>query len=180
MKTIEPSSNLPASSNVELSSRFGSICWLNMIASGSSDQPQPQPRQPQPQSPVEEGKAEKAAANDDSMASHDPNNCCTKWIQKLVTVLKWVFNDFRMRHLVWIKFIFFFQSASMTVLYPYLNLHMKSLGLDVQEVAVINAIIPILFIFTPPLAGFMAEKSGKSVSMLIVVSASSAVSVYLL
>ena len=169
MKTIEPS-NLAASSNVELSSRFGSICWLNMIASGSSDPAQPQPQQPrgqpQPQHPVlEEGKAEKGANGEDSMESHDPNNCCTKWIQKLVTVLKWVFNDFRMRHLVWIKFIFFFQSASMTVLYPYLNLHMKSLGLDVQEVAVINAIIPILFIFTPPLAGFMAEKSGKSPSM---------------
>ena len=79
----------------------------------------------------------------------DPNNCCTRWLQKLVTVFKWVFNDFRMRHLVWIKFIFFFQSASMTVLYPYLNLHMKHLGLSVQEVAVINAVIPILFIFTP-------------------------------
>ena len=159
MKTIEPS-NLAASSNVELSSRFGSICWLNMIASGSSDTAQPQPQPPQPV--LEEGKAEKTANGEESLESHDPNNCCTKWIQKLVTVLKWVFNDFRMRHLVWIKFIFFFQSASMTVLYPYLNLHMKSLGLDVQEVAVINAIIPILFIFTPPLAGFMAEKSGKS------------------
>ena len=46
----------------------------------------------------------------------------------------------------------------MTVLYPYLNLHMKSLGLSVQEVAIINAVIPVLFIFTPPLAGFLAEK----------------------
>ena len=164
MKTVEQS-NIPESSNFELSSRFGSICWLNMIASGSSD-----PQQPQ-QPPLDENKDQKAVTEDDSIESHDPNNCCTKWIQKLVAVLKWVFNDFRMRHLVWIKFIFFFQSASMTVLYPYLNLHMKSLGLGVQEVAVINAIIPILFIFTPPLAGFMAEKSGNFRILLSVLTA---------
>ena len=35
---------------------------------------------------------------------------------------------FRMRHLICIKLVFLFQSASMTVLYPYINLHMKSLG----------------------------------------------------
>lgn len=34
----------------------------------------------------------------------------------------------RMRHLICIKLVFLFQSASMTVLYPYINLHMKSLG----------------------------------------------------
>ena len=58
-------------------------------------------------------------------------------------MIKWVFNDFRLKHLIWIKFIFFFQSASMTVLYPFLNLHMKSLGLSIQEVAIINAVIPV-------------------------------------
>ena len=61
-------------------------------------------------------------------------------------MIKWVFNDFRLKHLVWIKFIFFFQSASMTVLYPFLNLHMKALGLSIQEVAIINAVIPVSFI----------------------------------
>ena len=72
---------------------------------------------------------------------------------------------------VWIKLIFFFQSASMTVLYPYLNLHMKSLGISVQEVSVINAVIPILFIFTPPLAGFMAERIGNFRILLSVLTA---------
>ncbi|XP_023326717.1 uncharacterized protein LOC111700130 [Eurytemora carolleeae] len=49
----------------------------------------------------------------------------------------------------------------MTVLYPYLNLHMKSLGLSIQETAIINAVIPVLFIFTPPIAGFLADKIGN-------------------
>ena len=39
-----------------------------------------------------------------------------------------------MRHLICIKLVFLFQSASMTVLYPYINLHMKSLGTCVCEV----------------------------------------------
>ena len=49
----------------------------------------------------------------------------------------------------------------MTVLYPYINLHMKSLGLTVQEAAIINTVIPVLFIFTPPLAGFLADRIGN-------------------
>ena len=64
----------------------------------------------------------------------DPNNCFVRAVQKIVSVVKWVFEDFQLRHLVWIKFIFLFQSASMTVLYPFLNLHMKSLGLTITEV----------------------------------------------
>ena len=67
----------------------------------------------------------------------------------------------RMRHLICIKLVFLFQSASMTVLYPYINLHMKSLGMTIEETAIVNAVIPVLFIFTPPLAGFLADKIGN-------------------
>merc|ERR1719397_2473910 len=66
----------------------------------------------------------------------------------------------------------------MTVLYPYINLHMKSLGMTIEETAIgeentmkpiklrfqyfpVNAVIPVLFIFTPPLAGFLADKIGN-------------------
>jgi len=48
---------------------------------------------------------------------------------------------------------------------------MKSLGISVQEVAVINAVIPILFIFTPPLAAFMAERIGNFRVLLSVLTA---------
>ena len=173
MKTNSSSTTIigEGSSNFELNSsasRLGSICWLNMIASGSSEPPSASKDKSEL---PDNGNLKMASEVGSETESVDPNNCCTKWVQKLVTVLKWVFNDFRMRHLVWIKFIFFFQSASMTVLYPYLNLHMKSLGLEVSEVAVINAIIPILFIFTPPLAGFMAQKSGNFRILLSVLTA---------
>ena len=89
-----------------------------------------------------------------------------------VSLLSWIFGDFRMRHLIWIKLVFLFQSASMTVLYPYINLHMKSLGMTIQETAVVNAVIPVLFIFTPPLAGFLADKIGNFRILLSVLTAS--------
>jgi len=110
------------------------------------------------------------AALDTSTPPGDPNNCFNRTVNKILDIVKWVIRDFKLRHLVWIKLIFFFQSASMTVLYPYLNLHMKSLGLSVQEVSVINAVIPILFIFTPPLASFMAEKLGNFRTLLSVLT----------
>ena len=93
--------------------------------------------------------------------SADSASCCGRCLFKIGSVFRWVANDFSLKHLIWIKLIFLFQSASMTVLYPYLNLHMKSLGISVPEAAVINAAVPILFIFTPPLAGFLADRLGN-------------------
>ena len=58
-----------------------------------------------------------------------------------------------MRHLICIKLVFLFQSASMT------NLHMKSLGMTIEETAIVNAVIPVLFILTPPLAGFLEPRT---------------------
>ena len=45
----------------------------------------------------------------------------------------WFWNDLSKTHLLWIKLIFFFQSGSLVVLYPYLVIHMRSLGLSVEE-----------------------------------------------
>ena len=80
-------------------------------------------------------------------------------------------------HLFWIKLIFFFQSGSLVVLYPYLVIHMRSLGLSVEEViilfayiknlhrnfqvALVNGVIPVADIIGPPLAGFVADKIGN-------------------
>lgn len=123
------------------------------------------------QQPLKQGQQFTSNNNDKNENVKNPNNCLTRGIHRFLTVVKWVLNDFRLRHLVWIKFIFFFQSASMTVLYPYLNLHMKSLGLDIVQVAIINAVIPVLFIFTPPLAGFLADKVGNFRALLSVLTA---------
>ena len=57
------------------------------------------------------------------------DGCLSRTAYKAFSVVRWVCDDFSLGHLVWIKLIFLFQSASMTVLYPYINLHMK-VGLD--------------------------------------------------
>ena len=38
---------------------------------------------------------------------------------------------------------------------------LQSLGLSIAQAAAINAVVPVLFIFTPPLAGFLAERLGN-------------------
>ena len=53
------------------------------------------------------------------------DGCLARTAYKAFSVVRWVCDDFSLGHLVWIKLIFLFQSASMTVLYPYINLHMK-------------------------------------------------------
>ena len=52
-----------------------------------------------------------------------------------------MWEDLTKSHLIWIKLIFFFQSASLVVLYPYLVIHMRSLGLSTEEVAVVSSIM---------------------------------------
>ena len=134
-------------------SGFGSVCWLNMISSSQLEQIEgavaemnsATPPDPPPGSGDKPKKKKLSIDSPDNFvpppqgppppgSDTDPNNCFVRGVQKIVSVVKWVFEDFQLRHLVWIKFIFLFQSASMTVLYPFLNLHMKSLGLTVTEV----------------------------------------------
>ena len=57
------------------------------------------------------------------------DGCLSRTAYRAFSVVRWVCDDFSLGHLVWIKLIFLFQSASMTVLYPYINLHMK-VGLE--------------------------------------------------
>ena len=56
-------------------------------------------------------------------------------------IFSWFWSDMIKTHLFWIKLIFFFQSGSLVVLYPYLVIHMRSLGLSVEEVFIILALI---------------------------------------
>ena len=161
-------------------SGFGSVCWLNMISNSQMEQIEgavadmnsAEPPLPPPPNAKTNGNGLPETFVPPAPGSEtNPNNCCVRGVQKLVSVIKWVFEDFQLRHLVWIKFIFLFQSASMTVLYPFLNLHMKSLGLSILEVAIINAVIPVLFIFTPPLAGFLSDRIGNFRVLLSVLTA---------
>jgi len=47
------------------------------------------------------------------------------------------------------------------VLYPYLTIHMKELGISVEETAIMSAVIPIVAIVMPPVAGMVADRIGN-------------------
>merc|ERR1719336_1028527 len=86
-----------------------------------------------------------------------PETFTMKWNK----LRSWFWDDLSKTHLLWIKLIFFFQSGSLVVLYPYLVIHMRSLGLSVEEVALVNGVIPVADVIGPPMAGFLADKIGN-------------------
>ena len=62
---------------------------------------------------------------------------------KTLTGFQWFINDMKKGHLVWVKMIFFFQSASLVTLYPYLTIHMRSLGFSLEDTALVNSALPV-------------------------------------
>ena len=55
----------------------------------------------------------------------------------------WFCRDMRQPHLAWVKVVFFLQSASLVSLYPYLTIHMRSLGFTVEDTALVNTALPL-------------------------------------
>lgn len=47
------------------------------------------------------------------------------------------------------------------MLYPYLTIHMRELGINVEETAIMSAVIPVVAIIMPPIAGMIADKIGN-------------------
>ncbi|XP_018022681.2 major facilitator superfamily domain-containing protein 6 [Hyalella azteca] len=52
-------------------------------------------------------------------------------------------------------------------LLPFLTLHMKHLGLTHDEITWINSVLPLTSIWGPPLAGFLADRSGRHKAITI-------------
>ncbi|TRY63123.1 hypothetical protein TCAL_04004 [Tigriopus californicus] len=74
---------------------------------------------------------------------------------------QWFVNDLTNVKLVWVKLIFFLQSAGLVVLFPYLSIHMKSMGFSLEDTAWVTSAMPIADILAPPLAGIIADKMGN-------------------
>lgn len=54
-----------------------------------------------------------------------------------------------------------FMFLAILVLYPYLTIHMRELGINVEETAIMSAVTPVVAILMPPLAGMIADKIGN-------------------
>lgn len=70
-----------------------------------------------------------------------------------------------------LKLIFFVHASTLYVLYPYLTIHMRELGINVEETAIMSSITPLVAIVMPPLAGMLADRIGNFRILLSVFSA---------
>lgn len=61
-----------------------------------------------------------------------------------------VTDDFRHKELLPLKMLFFVHASTVLVLYPYLTIHMRELGINVEETAIMSAVTPVVAIVMPP------------------------------
>ncbi|KAL6420553.1 hypothetical protein ACFW04_014879 [Cataglyphis niger] len=88
----------------------------------------------------------------------------------LKTFFRRISKDFHQKELMPLKLIFFVQASTLYVLYPYLTIHMRELGINVEETAIMSSIIPLIAVVMPPLAGMLADRIGNFRILLSVFS----------
>ncbi|CAG2102740.1 unnamed protein product [Medioppia subpectinata] len=67
-----------------------------------------------------------------------------------------------------LKLILFFWFGAAACLLPYMTIHMRQLGITVEETAIVYTVLPITQVIGPPIAGFIADKLGNYKIVLIV------------
>ena len=60
-----------------------------------------------------------------------------------------------------LKVILFAYNGAVSALYPFMTIHMKSLGFTLTEIAVTYAVMPVVSFFGPPIGGFLADRTGN-------------------
>ncbi|KAM3967792.1 uncharacterized protein ACR2FA_011329 [Aphomia sociella] len=82
-------------------------------------------------------------------------------MQFLHSFFKRITDDLKQKKLIPLKILFFVHASTLFVLYPYLTIHMRELGINVEETAIMSAVTPVVSIVMPPLAGMLADKIGN-------------------
>ncbi|XP_075974013.1 uncharacterized protein LOC142975165 [Anticarsia gemmatalis] len=92
-------------------------------------------------------------------------------MQFIRSFFKRITDDLKQKKLIPLKILFFVQASTLFVLYPYLTIHMRELGINVEETAIMSAVTPVISIVMPPLAGMIADKIGNFRLLLALFSA---------
>jgi len=75
-----------------------------------------------------------------------------------------------MRHLnmnlLPLKFTLFFFNGASFAMQPYLTIHMKDIGINDVDIALMYAILPFCVFIAPPIVGFLADKVGNYMRVL--------------
>ena len=61
----------------------------------------------------------------------------------------------------WIQTLMFLQTSSLCLIYPFLNLHMISLGFNTSQVTLINVVISLMDLILPIFTGIFADRIGN-------------------
>ena len=70
--------------------------------------------------------------------------------------------------LVPLKLLIFFESSATCSLLPYLTIHMKDIGISIDHIALIYAILPFTIFIAPPFVGYLADKMGSFTRVLFI------------
>ena len=65
--------------------------------------------------------------------------------------------------------LFFFNGASFAIM-PYLTIHMKDIGINDVDIALMYAILPFCVFIAPPVVGFFADKLGNYLIMTMMMT----------
>ncbi|KOB73564.1 putative transporter [Operophtera brumata] len=90
-------------------------------------------------------------------------------MKMLRSFVKRITTDLKQKKLIPLKVLFFVHASTLFVLYPYLTIHMRELGINVEETAIMSAVTPVVSIVMPPLAGMLADKIGGASALLLLV-----------
>ncbi|RZC39487.1 uncharacterized protein BDFB_000239, partial [Asbolus verrucosus] len=77
---------------------------------------------------------------------------------------KWGIN----KNLIMLKVTLFFLYGATSSLVPYLTIHMQSIGLTMEEIAMIYLALPFTTFVAPPITGFLVDKFGKYKPVVII------------
>ncbi|KAK7067024.1 hypothetical protein SK128_018617 [Halocaridina rubra] len=82
--------------------------------------------------------------------------------EKMERILQWLKGEFTVdRKLIPIKAVTFFFTGGVVAFVPYLVLHMQQLGITLEEIAIMYAVLPIASLLGPPITGLVADKFGR-------------------
>ncbi|KAJ8986223.1 hypothetical protein NQ317_009929 [Molorchus minor] len=72
------------------------------------------------------------------------------------------------KNLIMLKVTLFFLYGATSSLVPYLTIHMQSIGLTMEQIAVIYLSLPFTTFLAPPVTGYLVDKFGKYKPVVIV------------
>ncbi|KAL3289336.1 hypothetical protein HHI36_022774 [Cryptolaemus montrouzieri] len=72
------------------------------------------------------------------------------------------------KNLIMLKISLFFLYGATSSLMPYLTIHMQSIGIKMEEIALIYLALPFTTFLAPPVTGYLVDKFGKYKSVVII------------